>query len=330
MPEIDDNEIEDLASSADPALDAQDKPAPAAEPVDAASSPATGETEDEGLLSVVRDVVSKSQPEEQSAPPAEGEEDGSDAEEDSEEKVDAEDDYSDVPFNKHPRFQELVREKNTLKVDAERYRNVQTFLDHNGLSAEEAADGLTIFALIKTNPVEAWQRAKPTIQKLLIAAGEVLPEDLTAMVNRGEMTREAALTVSRGRASVNAVSATRSFEQQRQARQSQAEAQNALRSAADTWAAERARKDPNFASKMEPLMDRVYALQRKEGIPNTPEGVREQLNRAYKAVVPPAAKPAAPAPRQPVTPIRGGQVAGNARPDEVSTLDIVRMHTRGG
>lgn len=326
MPPIDDNEIEELASSANSDLDAQNEAAEAAKTVAANSSSATGETDEPDLLSVVRDVVKEKRSSEQTAPPADSVEETVPTANDGKGK-DADDEFANVPFNKHPRFQGLVRERNALRVDAERYNNVQTFIDNHGLSAEEAADGLVTMSLMKTNPAEAWKRMKPTIQKLLVAAGEVLPDDLREHVAKGEMSEAAAMEVSRSRASVQSVHTTRSFEQQRAQQREQQSAKEALMTTATNWEADRRLKDPNFDAKMEPLRDRVYALQRQEGIPNTPAGVTEQLNRAYKGLVVAAPKPAIVPPRA-VTPIRGGQVAGNQQPEPKSILDVVRANRR--
>lgn len=324
MPPLDENEIEDQVSSTDPAQDEQAADMAAA---DAKSSLATGETDEGDLLSVVRDVVTESRKPDQAASPAEGEE-GVVA------KSGAEDDYSDVPFNAHPRFKELVREKNAFRADAQRhqrdaeqFRTVQDFMEQNGLVAEEAAELLIVGGLMKTNPAEAWRRVKPVIQQLLIAAGEVLPEDLQGRVQRGEMSADAALEVSRARAGVQSVHATRSFEQQRADQQRQRETQTSLRAAAETWQAERERKDPNFAGKLEPLMDRVARLQRQEGVPNTPAAVRDQLNRAYQGLVASRPRTVVTTPK-PIAPVRGGQVAGTQRPQPETMLDIVRANRR--
>lgn len=326
MPTDDDKDLLDTASSAVTDLDAQEQTASA----DANSSDATGEKGEIDALSIVRDVVNAKAEDAAAASPAAGEEVGQqadDADTGAAKETDDEN-YSDVPFNKHPRFQQLLRQSKAFKVDAERYNNVQTFIDTNGLSAEEAADGLIVFGLMKTNPAEAWQRMKPTIQKLLIAAGEVLPEDLQARVQKGEMSSEAAMEVSRSRATVQSVQATRSFEEQRAQQQQTQQAVQALSGAAEDWQADRQRKDPNFAAKMEPLMKEILFLQSREGKPNTPQGVTDQLNRAYKALVPPAPRPAAPAPKAAVRPIPAGQVAGNQRAEPNSVLDIVRANRR--
>lgn len=322
MPDLDDNKMEGLDPSSDLELDAQ-QPVEHPNEVsdDANSSTATGE-DDASLLSVVRNVVGQEDEEgDPTASPAEGEE-----EKENDDTALAEEDdenYSDVPFHKHPRFQQLLRKSKAYEQDAQRYQNVQTFIDQHGLSAEEAADGLVIMSLMKTNPAEAWKRLRPTVQNLLIAAGEVIPQDLQAKVQKGEMSQQAALEVSRARAQVQSQQAYQSFEQQRTQRQQAVSATQALVGAADAWEAERRRKDPNFDAKQEPLMKEVLFIQQKEGKATTAEGVRDQLNRAYKAVTLSAPKKAAPAQRTAPRTNMSGQVAGNQRPARKSTLDII-------
>lgn len=332
MPPLDAN-IEDQDPSADLHLDEQQPVAEAQQPKpeqavdDAKSSAATGE-EEKSLLDVVRDVVDKSRSTDpKSASPAEGEENGDQG--DKQPKKPDDENYEDVPFHKHPRFQHLLRKSKTFEQDAIRYQNVQGFLDQNGMTAEEASNMLVIGAMAKTNPAEAWKHVKPWVQNLLIAAGEVLPDDLKKRVDAGELSADAALEVSRSTAAVRSMQATQSFQQQQEERRRQQEAGSAVTSAATSWENDRRAKDPNFDAKVEPLMKEVAWLQAKEGKPSTPDGVKDQLQRAYKAVnagfAPPAPRPN---PRPAMRPVTGGQVAGNARPTEMSTLDIVRANRR--
>lgn len=337
MPSMDD-QIDDTNSSdvsvLDDAVAAEQNSA--GDTAAAASSTAEGE-QDADLLSVVRDVVSESRGQSASASPAEGEE-GSEATASADD-----DDYADVPFNRHPRFRQVVKERREfkekltamerevepLRQDAGRYQNVVGFLDQAGLSADEAADMLTIGGLMKTDPVEAWKRMKPTIQNLLIAAGEVLPEELQQRVSSGELSKEAAVEIARAKAAVASVQRQQSFREQREQRTSEQNAVRSMQQAAADWEADRMRKDPNFAAKLPDIQREVVFLQRTEGVPNSPEGVNEQLAKAYKTVND-RFKPAQPAPKPkvPVRPVMGGQVAGNQQPAEMSTLDIIRANRR--
>lgn len=331
MPNLDDN-IEDLEPSADPNLDEQQPKGEAtAEPQKGAeganSSDATGE-EDKDLLSVVRDVVDKNKPKSDPASPADGDEDGDRG--DKQAKKPDDESYTDVPFHKHPRFQHLLRKSKTFEQDAIRYQNVQNFITQQGLNADEAAELLIVGGLRKTDPVATWQRIKPWVQQLLVDAGEVLPDDLQQRVQSGELSREAAYEISRTKAAHQSMQTTATFRQQQEEQRRQQETGAAITGAAQSWEAERRERDPNFDAKIEPLMKEVAWLQAREGKPKTPEGVREQLQKAYKAVnaafVPP--KPATTAPKPALRPVTGGQVAGNQQPKGATTLDIVRANRR--
>jgi hypothetical protein len=332
MPSLDE-EFEELDPSTSSDLDENAASATAsADP--AASSPATGEDDNE-LLSVVRDVVKERSA--STASPAEGEEVSGQTPEGGEQKKQDDENFSDVPFHKHPRFQHLLRERNTFKQDAVRYQNVERFLDDANLSADEAFDGLSIMGLAKTDPAKAWQQIRPWLEKLVVAAGEVIPQDLQERVNKGELTADAALEVSRSRATIASVQAGQSFREQREQRRQQTDVVTAMRTAATDWEADRQKKDPNFAAKLPSVMKEVVFLQHTEGKPNTREGVLEQLDKAYK-LVNASLKPANPVPaaRPAVRPVTGGQVAGNTRPapggggKELSTLDIIRANRRSG
>lgn len=163
----------------------------------------------------------------------------------------------------------------------------------------------------------------------MIAAGELLPQDLMGRVQRGEITQDMALELSRAQAGQKSLEARMQFDQQR-AQQQQMQAQaGSVRQAVVDWEADRQAKDPNFAAKIEPLQKEIAFLQRTEGLPPTAEGVRDQLNRAYAAVnkaLPPKT-PAQPTNgRRPVAPLPRGAGAANARPEAMSTLDIIRAN----
>jgi hypothetical protein len=319
LDDLDDNTAEPTASTGSQTLDDADTGLPASDAP--AGSSAADAPED--TLSIVRDVIEdRTDP----ASSTEGEEGGSEpaASATTQETAPDDEDFSDVPFHKHPRFQQLLRKSKALESDATRYNHVQQFMDTNGITNEEAADGFIIMGLMKTDPQAAWERLKPIVQNLLVAAGEVLPQDLKTMVDGGQMTPEAAFEVSRSRASVNTVKANQTFQQQRDERTQAQQHADSLFNEAVSWETDRKAKDPNFEAKRGLLQREVAFLQRQEGVPRTPEGVKDQLNRAYKAIVlPPAVTPA---PRQRTAPRlpASSQVAGTAQPKVESTLDIIR------
>lgn len=327
MPSLDDN-IEDLASSADQTLD-EDVAAKAAQ-TDAGSSTATGDGDDNELLNVVRDVVGE-RASTAAVSPAAGSEENTDQAVAGKQPDD--EDYTDVPFNKHPRFQQLLRKSKTYEQGHKSYENVVRYLDEQGLSGEEAAEGLELMGLMKSNPAEAWKRLRPTLEKLLVAAGEVPSPELMQRVTAGELTQAAALEISRAQATTRSMEARRTFETESGERRQAREAQEAGLRTVSEWENDRAIKDPNFAAKRPALEREIAYLLQKEGRPGTVDGIKDQLKRAYdavnKAFVAPA--PKVPANQQrAIRPVNGGQKAGTQAPtgENVSTLDIVRANRR--
>lgn len=318
------DDIEDLASS-DQAAD-QDADQFNELTDDAGSSPATDETPKD-TLSVVRDVVASTQQGALSAPGSSPEGEEGKVEAGGAKPADDEN-YTDVPFHKHPRFQRLLQDKKTAEVDAVRYRNVEGFLQRSNLDANEAADGLKMMGLAKTDPVAAWEQIKPWVEKVAIAAGVIMPPDLQEKVQGGQMTREAAIEVSKARAQVQSFQTRETLQQQQAQQRSVAEARQAILGAATTWEADRQAKDPNFTAKVPALQRELAYLHATEGRPNTPQGVKEQCQRAYdavnKAFVAPQPQTQQLQRKPAVRPVTGGQVAGNAAKAPESTLDIIR------
>jgi hypothetical protein len=326
--EIEDMDVESSTASED-AVSHEVEETEVAAPAE--SSTATDETEVD-TLSIVRDVVGAEQETAEAASSAEGEEEQVEGEGEGTPKEPS-DDYSDVPFNQHPRFKQLINERNAYRGDAAEYRKVTAFMDANALTAEEAANGISIMGLAKLNPVEAFKQIAPWFKQVAIAAGEILPDDLAARVQKNELTKEAAFEISRLQAAQKAGSVRQEFEQKRGQRTQQMESVNAVRGAAERWEADRQLKDPNFAAKLPRIQEKIAFLHATGQRPTTPEGVREQLKLVYAAVNREAGAAAAAVTRQQpkrpaVVPVRGGQVAGTAREVAPSgtrtTLDIIK------
>lgn len=331
---VDDDELESSNQQQDAAADSANNDADAGAGDAASGSSAGADGNDAGLLDVVRDVVSERPA--AAASSADGA-DAGDASGDAGSQGPDNENYSDVPFHKHPRFQSLISERNALRGDAERYGNVQRYLDDNNLSSEEAANALHTFARAKVDPVGAFQELKPWLQQLLVAAGEVLPDDLKERVTKGELTQDAALEVSRSRAMTKSHETRQGFDQQRQERATaRSNSQNLVNTVA-TWESDRQKKDPNFSAKYPAIQREIAFLQQTEGKPSDKDGVLKQLQKAYEAVNKNFKAPAAPPSkggqqqrqqRPAIKPVTGGSVNGNVRQAPKSTLDIVRANRR--
>lgn len=288
----------------------------------AESSPATDDSPS-SVIDVVRDVVDKRDPEKAAAASSADEQPGEGQGQPGARGAKEPDpeNYSDVPFHKHPRFKELLHERNSLRGEAQQFRQVQSYLDTNGITPQAMVDALEIVALARRDPGEAWKRLKPFAEDVLRRTGEVLPEDLANRVQRGEISKADALELNKARAAHRTLEQQTVYDRQMAERRQQQEMDTAIKSAAASWEAETYRKDPDLPAKADAIKKEVYWLQRTEGMPSTPAGVREQLQKAYTAVT----KQLAPPPqRRPMTPVTGGRPAGNHAPEPQSTLDIIR------
>lgn len=114
---------------------------------------------------------------------------------------------SKLPFHKHTRFQELVKEKNetrtqleALKPQAERIEILDSYLNTHGIQPSEFTQALNYLRLIRSNPQEALTLMRPTYELLMQMNGEKLPTDLEAKVASGVMEPETAREMARLRA----------------------------------------------------------------------------------------------------------------------------------
>jgi hypothetical protein len=150
----------------------------------AESSTAQTDDNDAGLLNVVRDVV-KDRPA-AAASSAEGAEAGQGAGDTAIQRDRTTRTSRTSRSTSIHASRSLVEQRNVFREDAGRYKNITDYLEQNSLSSEEAANALATFARAKYDPAGAFTELKPWLQNLLIAAGEVLPDDLKARVEKGE------------------------------------------------------------------------------------------------------------------------------------------------
>lgn len=150
----------------------------------------------------------------------------------------AEDPDAQLPFAKHPRFREVIAERNTfndqlktatteleaLRPKAQGMDQLAGYLktheiDSDGfnlsMSALAAFAGDTPVKGIEvtlgileqaamTDPSAAWKLLEPMVEKIRAAAGEILPADLAKEVTDGVTTEERALEIARARAAEKA------------------------------------------------------------------------------------------------------------------------------
>lgn len=294
-----------------------------------------GETED-SLLAVVQSVSAQSDEQSTDAGDTDSptEEQGQDT---VTEQADGEqpEDFSKLPFNKHPRFRELVKEKNSYKTqvaeyeaDAKQYREIQGFMQANGLTAEEVAQSLETLAKMKTgDPAKAYELMQERMEAMAVAAGKKLPAELEEKVEQGYIDRETAQELYQRQAEAERKAEMASTQLERQSQQDQQAQVHAMASAVAAWEQSTKATDPDFDLKAELVKDRVRAHVAQHGMPKTTDAALKMSKDAYDAVTQTLLRV-----RGDKTPMRtavGGKTNGSAAPEPKSLLDVVRRASAG-
>ena len=266
------------------------------------------------LSDVVRRVVEK--PEEQKEEPSTSEAKTEKAEE-PEAQAEGDDAESDVPFHKHPRWQEMKAERDSFKQDAEQYRSITDFMQQTNLSGQEVAEGFEIMALLKSGDPANLSKARDwfdvRLKVLNETLGHNLPDDLREKVESGMIDEEMAKDYAKERAKARNLENLRTVDEQRSTQERQiAEAralQSSMATAVQQWEDGIKAKDPDYAAKKAKLVEtQVRALIQERGAPpSNPDEALQLVQSAYGAVED-MLKPLLPKPK-PMTPTPSGMSA---------------------
>lgn len=291
----------------------------------AESSPVESETEAD-LLSVIQDAA---QPEEEP-------ESHSETEEVEREEVEAvstegeadvelaeqEEDYSNLPFHKHPRFKELVQQRNEARESAEKFDVMQNYLADNNLSGEEAAVGLDIMAKMKSDPMAALEALKPYVQQLSQAAGIVMPQDIQTRVDDGYLDENAGRELAIARAEAARQKQHNEQMVQRQQMQTQQDHIDYLAETVTNWEENARSNDPDYDLKEDLIDARVRAMiaERGQTAQNPQEAIQlaqsayDQVNEKFNAKF---------GNRPPIKTASGGKLGGSPAPEPQSLQEAI-------
>ena len=168
-----------------------------------------------------------------------------------------------LEFHKEPRFQELVKEKNTYRQEldavkplAERAKVLDNYLTANSIQPQEFQSALEYLRLLKTDPAKAYEMLKPTYEQLSEYTGEKLPQDLEARVAAGTIEPELAreLATMRSKEKFNTV------RQQQQGASLAQQEQHAIQGSIDSWAQAKMAADPDLRPKAANAVDGKWEL----------------------------------------------------------------------
>jgi hypothetical protein len=168
-----------------------------------------------------------------------------------------EDDKSPIPYE---RFHEVNTKKNEaertlteFKPLVEAHMSVVKHCTDNNITEEEFRYWMEMAALAKNDPAKALERLQPQLQSLQSFTGDVLPPDLRASVEAGEITEPMAKRIaaaeSKGKLSTQQAEQIRQQQQQQREVQQQQQTNQAIQTALGTWAQQQITSDPDFKPK---------------------------------------------------------------------------------
>ena len=252
----------------------------------ASSSPAVDkDAKKESLLDVVKTAFEAKDPADPStakvqSTPAPGQPNDAPGK-DSQAQKDGSEVQSDLPFHNHPRWKEMIAERDTLKPAAEQYGKITTFMKNNGLTPQEMAEGMTVMALMKTNPAAAYQQLQGYVQNLARFTGDVLPPEIKDKLDQGYIDPDSAKRLAQLEAEREFSYARQVEEQQRIqaeqemiARQQAADNSQQMVAAVMRWEQAERAKDPDWSKKYEMVQDRVKALLTQQPARNPSDAIQ--------------------------------------------------------
>lgn len=208
---------------------------------------------------------------------------------------DGEPDDSKLPFHNHPRWKEVIGQKNALADQvkdltpaAEQFSKIETFMNEHRLSHEEVGEGFIIMAMIKNGDPRGLQKLDEYRDRLAEAIGEKIPKDIQDQIDSGAITEDAGKELSRTRA--REAKSTAEAERLREANTQRDETEAAARlaedckSATNAWAAGVKKTDPDFAKKEPAIARYARALMLERGQPKTKDEAVQIVKDAYDEV----------------------------------------------
>ena len=200
-----------------------------------------------------------------------------------------------LPFHDHPRFRELIAERNDLKTKLETAGEaeeaivrVEGVLRDQNLSVDEFNRTLVLAGLVKNDPVKALEAIEPLYNKLREVTGGVLPDDIKQQVEQGYMTPEAGLQLAQAKAQARAAEFREQTQSQRSTQEREQTQQRQLvdgvSQAATDWENEWKANDPDYSVKAPRVLERIELKVLKGEFPADPEKAREMCETTKKEV----------------------------------------------
>ena len=195
------------------------------------------------------------------------------------------------PFHEHPRWKQLVAERDDLKAqieksgeDTQAIDRLETYLGDQSLSVDEFNKLLVIGGLMKNDPAKALEALTPYVVALQEITGSVLPADIQQAVTEGRVTEDYGRQLSKARADANIARnqtqvATESVQVEQRTNQV-----NLLGDEASVWEREWQASDPDYSKKADLVREKVELAILRGEVVQTGEQVRALCQKAKQDV----------------------------------------------
>lgn len=225
-----------------------------------------------------------------------------------------------LPFHNHPRWKELLSERDSFKSRAEQYDKVEQYMARNQLTPQEVAEGFQVMSLLKHNPVEAYKVLSGHLSRLAPIVGESLPEDISKRVDNGDVDIESAKELAKARAQANLLAQQQQQSVVERQNQEYNARQTQVRDAVLAWEGQIKQRDPDYSAKQKFIMDKVRIMIGSEA-PNNPREAIAIVEKAYSDV---NESMRSFIPRRTQTVMTSSSSSVSAQPQPKTLLDVVR------
>lgn len=239
-----------------------------------------------------------------------------------------------LEFHKHPRFQELVTQKNeaTKKVAAleplaQRAKVLDDYCRDNGISEQHLASFLEYRRLLRDDPAKAFEMIKGDYQALAAYSGEVLAPDLQAKVAAGTLDPADAKEIMSARARQQ----HQQWAQQNRGQQTQQQQVQAVDQTIGMWAEAKASIDPDLkpGTPLWKYLDQAIKAERGSNPSLTPAQVPAFVEKLYKEAKE-MFQSLAPRPKLVKKPLNSTSSSSTASAVCKTAEDVARFIARGG
>lgn len=214
--------------------------------------------------------------------PEDQKDDGQDGEEEDPDKA--------VPFHEHPRWKEVLAERNKAREERDEFRQkaeevdqIHAFMQSQNLTPEEVAEGYQIMAAIKNDPAAAYERLQQVFKQVSLASGKALPDDLQQKVDDGLVDEDTAYELAQKRAQGSMTQAQLRSQQERMQRESHETQRREIARAVSDWENGVKNRDPEYGKKQK-LVERTARALMAERQPGTVQEALDLVQEAYKTV----------------------------------------------